>query len=130
MADKKQLLSKNKVRRKTGGKTTSGKRKQTSREKTTNTDGMDGAERLRQAADKQVGQNSEKLAGLLADKALKGDLASTRVLVGLAERKKPHAKPATKRHGPSLAEQLSAEPKWQEEEEEQRTANSDRFLTA
>jgi hypothetical protein len=54
------------------------------------------------------------LADLLTEKALKGDLASTRVLVGLAERKKPRAEPVKKRRGPSLAEQLAAEPQWQE----------------
>jgi hypothetical protein len=120
MTEKKRLLSKGKAKRKTDSKTTTAKRKQASRKKTTS---EDGAERLRQAADKQVGKNSEKLVGLLAKKALEGDLASTRVLVGLAERKNPQAKPATKRHGTSQAERLVAEPEWQEEEEEQRTAN-------
>jgi hypothetical protein len=35
------------------------------------------------------GRNSEKLADLLTEKALAGDLASTKVLVALAEGKKP-----------------------------------------
>lgn len=72
----------------------------------------DGAERLRQAADKRVGRNSEELADLLTAKALKGDLASTRVLVALAANKKPLPERVKKRHGPSLAQRLAAEPQW------------------
>lgn len=72
----------------------------------------DGAERLRLAADKRVGRNSEKLADLLTEKALAGDLASAKVLVGLAEGKKPQPEIKKKRRGPSLAEQLAAEPQW------------------
>jgi hypothetical protein len=76
----------------------------------------DGAERLHQAADRRVGRISEKLADLLTEKALKGDLASARVLFGLAERKKPIQDLVKKRRGPGLAERLAAEPEWQEAE--------------
>ena len=97
-------------------KTTKSKgRKRASREKTAC---KDGAERLRQAADKRVGRNSEKLADLLTEKALKGDLASTKTLVSLAAGKKPIPEPVKKRRGPSLAERLAAEPEWREEQEE------------
>ena len=75
----------------------------------------DGAERLRLAADKRVGRISEKLADLLSNNALAGDLASARVLVGLAERKKPIQEPVKKRRGPGLAARLAAEPEWKEE---------------
>jgi hypothetical protein len=78
----------------------------------------DGAELLRQAADKRVGLNSEKLADLLAENALQGDLTSAKVLIGLAERKKPSKEPVKKRRGPSLAERWAAEPEWREEPEE------------
>jgi VIT1/CCC1 family predicted Fe2+/Mn2+ transporter len=74
----------------------------------------DGAERLRQAADKRVGWNSEELADLLTAKALKGDLASTRVLVTLAASKKPLPERVKKRHGLSLAQRLAAEPQWKD----------------
>src|ERR1035437_7673324 len=77
----------------------------------------DGAERLRQAADRRVGRISEKLADLLTEKALKGDLASARVLFGLAERKKPIQELVKKRRGPGLAARLAAEPEWKGEPE-------------
>jgi hypothetical protein len=73
----------------------------------------DGVERLRKAADKRVGRISEKLADLLEGNALKGDLASTKVLVGLAERKKPMPEPKKRRRGPSLPDQLAQEPEWE-----------------
>ena len=100
--------------RQTGGTTKSRTGQRASRNTTAR---KDGAERLRQEADKQVGQNSEELAALLTEKALAGDLASTKVLVGLAERKKPRPERKKKRRGPSLAEQWAAEPEWQGEEE-------------
>jgi hypothetical protein len=101
--------------RKTAGTTKSRTVERTSRGKTS---GKDGAERLRQAADKRVGQNSEGLADLLTKKALGGDLASAKVLVGLAERKKPKPERKKTRRGPSLAQQLAAEPEWTGEEDE------------
>jgi len=79
--------------------------------------GKDGAELLHEAADRRVGQNSEKLADLLTQKALEGDLASTKTLVGYAERKKPKPEPVKKRRGPSMAERWAAEPEWKGEEE-------------
>jgi hypothetical protein len=78
----------------------------------------DGAARLRWAADKRVGRNSEKLADLLTEKALNGDLASTKILVSLATGKKPVAEPVKKRHGPSFADRLAAEPEWREDSEQ------------
>jgi hypothetical protein len=105
-----------KAKVKTGGTTTNKPRKRASQE---NAASKDGAELLRQEADKQVGMNSEKLVKLLTTKALEGDLASTRVLVGLAERKKPQPqRAAKKRSGPSSAELLEAEPEWREPSEE------------
>jgi hypothetical protein len=111
MAEEKQKPCTRKTKVKTGSTTKSRTRKSAIRKKEAN---QDGAEQLRQEADKQVGLNSEKLADLLAQKALEGDLASTKMLLGLAENKKPRAKPGKKRRGPSLAEQLTAEPEWQE----------------
>jgi hypothetical protein len=105
MAEGQQVSSTDKRKVKTGSATKSGKRERTSK---------DGAEQLKRAADKRVGRNSEKLADLLTEKALEGDLASARVLVGLAERKKPREKQVKKRRGPSLAERLVAEPEWKE----------------
>jgi len=91
----------------------------------------DGAEQLRQAADRQVGLNSEKLADLLTKNALAGDLACARVLVGLAERKKPipepRAEPRMAERGPSQAEQLAAEPEWQGAPEDEEQEGESRY---
>jgi hypothetical protein len=62
----------------------------------------------------RVGWNSEKLADVLTSQALAGDLASAKVLVALAEGKKPGPEPVKKRCGPGLAERLAAEPQWRE----------------
>jgi hypothetical protein len=70
-----------------------------------------GAERLRSMADRQVGRNSKKLTDLLTRNALAGSMASTRMLVGLAERKKPDA--VKKRRGPSQALELANEQQWE-----------------
>ena len=73
-----------------------------------------GAEQLRCAADRRVGRNSAKLADLMTEKALKGDLAYTKALVGYAEGKKPE--PVKKRRGPTQAERLEREPQWEGKE--------------
>jgi len=112
-----QQESTDKASKKTGSATKDGTRKRASRGKAARTDG---AERLRQAADRQVGLNSKKLTDLLTEKALKGDLASTRELVRLAERKKPKAELAKNRRGPARVEQLAVEPAWQEPPEERK----------
>jgi hypothetical protein len=72
-----------------------------------------GVERLRRALDKRVGRNSEKLAELLTGKAMVGSLAEAKILVELAEGKKPVEKPKKKR-GRSAALALAAEPQWVE----------------
>lgn len=73
---------------------------------------LDGVEQLRQAVDRRLGRNSEELANLLEAKALQGDLATTKAMVGIAEKKKPAEKPVMKRVGPSLAERWEAEQRW------------------
>jgi hypothetical protein len=87
--------------------------------------GKNGAERLRREADKRVGRNSEKLADVLTAKALAGDLASAKVLVGLAAGKKPM--PERKKAGPlrSLALALEAQPQWQGPSEEEEETDGD-----
>jgi hypothetical protein len=113
MAVLQQKLSSDNASRKTG-RTTKKRRQKRADEKTSR---KDGAERMHQAADKRVGRISEKLADLLSNKALAGDLASARVLFGLAERKKPMQEPVKKRRGPGLAARWAAEPEWREEDE-------------
>jgi hypothetical protein len=99
--------------------TTGTTQQQTSRRKTPCNDGV---ERLRHAADKQVGQNWEELTNLLTAKALSGDLASAKALVALAAGKKPRPKRAKKRPGLTLAQRYAAEPQWQGKEEEEEEA--------
>ena len=98
----------------TTGRTTKNRRRERTVEKTPS---KDGAEQMRQAADKRVGRISEKLTDLLTEKALMGDLASARVLFGLAERKKPIQELVKRRRGPGLAARLAAEPEWKGEGE-------------
>ena len=88
------------------------RQKRTSKKKAAQTDG---AERLRQAADRRVGRNANKLADLLMEKALAGSLANTKVLVSLAERKKPAPKPERPRRPilPWTAAELAAQPQWE-----------------
>lgn len=85
-----------------------------------------GAELLKRAAGSAVGRNSEKLANLLLDKAMAGDLNSTKLLVTLAERKKPRPEPQKETAkepsiGPrllTLAEKWAAEPQWEKDDPE------------
>jgi hypothetical protein len=59
------------------------------------------------------------------DAYLNGDLASAKVLFGLAERKKPIPEPVKKRHGLSPADRLAAQPQWQGKEEDEETENGE-----
>lgn len=77
----------------------------------------DGAELLIKAADQQVKENCGKLSKLLADKALEGNISSARLLIMLAERKKPREEPVKRARRPSLAMRWAAEPKWEGNEE-------------
>lgn len=70
----------------------------------------DGAEQMRQAADLHVGLNSDTIASALAKKARAGDWQSTKALMALAAGKKPVL---GKKTGPSLAEWLAGQPKWE-----------------
>ena len=77
----------------------------------------DGVDRLRWAADRRVGRDSEKLADLLSEKALEGDLASTKVLVALADGKSPAPVKQESAFKKLLAD-LAVEPEWKGEEEQ------------
>ncbi|MGD0522593.1 MAG: hypothetical protein ABSA48_15160 [Terracidiphilus sp.] len=115
MAEPQQVLKTEGLSGKTNSATNKRKRKRASREKTAR---KNGAERLRLAVDRRLGLNSETLAVLLTNKALRGDVVTTKALVEIAEGKKPRPEPKKKRRGPSLAEQLAMEPQWQDEQEE------------
>ena len=70
-------------------------------------------ERLQRRAARIVMENSGTLSDALLEKAKKGDVSSIRLLIRLAERKKPRAKPVKKARGLTLAQQLALEPQWQ-----------------
>jgi hypothetical protein len=113
MAVAKQVLRSDKTRRKSGKTTKTKRGERASGEETAP---LDGAECLRQAVDRRLARNSEKLADLLEAMALEGDLATTKAMVVLADGKKPE--PVKKRRGPSQAELLEMEPPWPGEREE------------
>jgi hypothetical protein len=73
----------------------------------------DGFESLRVAADRQLGQNSDKIAAALGQKAADGDLNSAKFLVAVAG-KKERKNTRKKRSGLSVAQKLALEPQWEE----------------
>jgi hypothetical protein len=94
--------------------------------------------RLMKAADQMVAEHSEKLADLLAKDALKGKVASARLLVALSERmdearkKKSESKDRSKmRHGGlTAADLLGSEDEWESETEDWIEAQEARNLEA
>jgi len=111
MADLRQKLSRNKATQETGSTTEKKKRVRAVRGKTPCADGVG---QLRRAAEQWAGWNSEKIAKALANKAVNGNLASAKELVSLAEGKKASPEKGKKWCGPSMAERLASEPRWQE----------------
>jgi hypothetical protein len=82
-----------------------------------------GVGRLFDEADKLVGESAGELANLFKEAALKGHIASTKMLVDLAVRKKPRAAPVKKKpQGMTLAqrwmEDLREHGEWKGEQEE------------
>lgn len=72
-----------------------------------------GLKTLSEEADKTLGANGNTIAKALVDKAAKGSLACTKLLVELAERKKRRKPSAGGTPGvETLAERLAAEPEW------------------
>jgi hypothetical protein len=114
MAEARRQLKTETAREKTGSITNQPKKKEASRLWIVRSKKArkDGAEKLHLAADRRVGKHSEELADRLTEQALKGDVPSTRVLVALAERKKPVLAVVKKRLGPTMAQQLAMEPQW------------------
>jgi hypothetical protein len=75
-----------------------------------------GVEKLKKAADRLLGRHSRMLANLLLEKAVEGRLDSARLLVKLAESKKP---PKTEKRlwsGETLGEMLARVEDWDEQE--------------
>lgn len=75
----------------------------------------DGFESLRDAADRELGKNSNIIAAAFGQKAAKGDLNSAKFLVAVAVTDKKRPKRARKkRRGLSVADRLALEPQWEE----------------
>ena len=72
----------------------------------------EGAEWLRCAIDKLVGQECGRIAKALVEKTIAGNMTGARLLVELSGAKNPLNRPVKKRRGPTLAQQLAAEPQW------------------
>jgi hypothetical protein len=73
----------------------------------------DGAEKLKQAADKALLEITDEAVSELKVKAKKGDVVCVKTLLSFSERKKPREKPKKRRRGKSLAEQLGNERQWE-----------------
>lgn len=73
-----------------------------------------GVRTLREAAGNAVGRNSAQLTQRLLDRALAGDLNSAKLLVALADLQPENEDSGKSRRGLSAAQELAAEPEWQE----------------
>jgi hypothetical protein len=92
----------------------SGKRKKRSGKKGSGT-GSTGRVRLQKAVQKEMGKNSGRLAKVLIDKALAGDVPTARMLLMLTDPKTTAEETQEERlHGPTAAELLAREPSWDE----------------
>lgn len=73
----------------------------------------EGADRLRSAINRLVGQQCGRIAQALVDKTIAGNMTGARLLADLSGAKNPRNQPPKKRFGPSDAERLAMEPPWQ-----------------
>jgi hypothetical protein len=77
-------------------------------------DGEEGIERLQSVTSELVKLNCGVLSEVLLERAKEGNLGSFKLLVALAERKKPREKPVKKARGLRQAQRLALEPQWQD----------------
>ena len=84
--------------------------------------GESAIERLIDAVSKALAKDCEMLSRKLAERAIEGHVSAFRLLVMLAERKKPRVVPVKKPHRLTLAQMLAMEPQWKGDEPEQQTA--------
>jgi hypothetical protein len=78
---------------------------------------------LRHAVKRAVKENCGPIAASLVKKTENGDMKSAELMVALMEKKKKGVDDDFDYDGPSLAEQLAAEPSWDEMQEEKRQAS-------
>lgn len=89
-----------------------------------------GADLLKQAADRELVKIAEKVAVQLKEKALDGDVASVKTLVGFSEERKAAAKPRKSGRNMAFIKQLESDVQWEwpkEEEEYIWRDSTDRF---
>lgn len=86
---------------------------------------MSAKKALRHAVKEAVKKDCGELANKLMEKAKKGDLPCTEVLLGLMEKKKKKGGGDDGSDGASLAEQLMEGPTWEEVLEERRKAQEE-----
>jgi hypothetical protein len=80
----------------------------------------DGVARLRKLLDQKVAEHTEELAAVLTNKALSGDVATTRLVVELAEGGKPKVKPRKEKKrvpGLCLVRRWAHQKEWKKGEE-------------
>jgi hypothetical protein len=77
---------------------------------------------LRHAVKREVKENCGPIAATLVNQTKRGDMKSAQIMVALMEKKKKGGDDDFDYDGPSLAEQLAAEPSWDEMQEEKRMA--------
>jgi hypothetical protein len=71
-----------------------------------------GVKKLRIAADKAIGLNSEKITASLMKQTLKGNVNSVKLLLSLAEPQPAQEKAGKRRGRRSAASELAGEPEW------------------
>jgi hypothetical protein len=77
-----------------------------------------GADLMKQAADRELVKIAEKVAVQLKEKALHGDVTSVKTLVGFSEQRKSAEKPKKSRRNLAFIRQLALEPQWEGPAEE------------
>jgi hypothetical protein len=111
--------------------TAAGKKPRNGKRKTTEKEGKKerkkkhkGARKaLRHAVKRAVKENCGPIAARLVKNTEDGDMRSADMVLALMEKKKKGGDEDFDRDGPSLAEQLAAEPSWDEVQEEKRIAS-------
>ena len=81
-----------------------------------------GIDRLIDAIDKSLGEACRVLSQALVEKAKNGSESAMKLLIMLAERKKPKEVPAKKPRGRTLAQRLHSDLLWKEDESREQTA--------
>ena len=88
----------------------------------TEPDPVDSGTMLRNAVEKEVARRSVRIAKMLVDKTIAGDMSGFKHVSEMTGANKPGTPSPKRRHGPSQAQQLTDEPPWQGPPEGQQEA--------